>query len=266
MLDRFNRRINSLRISVTDRCNLRCTYCMPAEGVVKFSHRDILSFEEIVNVIEVGIKFGVTKIRLTGGEPLVRKDILQLVSMIAQHKEITDFGLTTNGIYLEEQAQALKNSGLMRVNVSLDAMNPEKYRKITRGGDINKVLRGIKAAQSAGLNPVKINCVVMKSSNEPDAKEVKNFALENNLSVRYIHQMNLETGEFSVVEGGDGGNCHKCNRLRLTSNGKLKPCLFDEHEFDIRQMSIEQAFMAAINCKPERGCINRINHFSNIGG
>lgn len=266
MYDRFNRHINYLRISVTDRCNLRCRYCMPEEGIQLMKNQDILSFEEITEVVRVAVRHGIDKFRITGGEPLVRKDIVTLVSQIAAINGVTDLSMTTNGIFLEELAQALKDAGLRRVNISLDTINPEKFREITRGGNLDSVLRGIKAAKDAGLEPVKINCVVFKTSNEADALEVKEYCKMNNLQVRFIHQMNLENGEFSVVEGGDGGNCRQCNRLRLTANGMIKPCLFDEQEFSVRELGAEKALLNALDCKPLNGCFNRKGNFYNIGG
>jgi cyclic pyranopterin phosphate synthase len=239
---------------------------MPAEGIQLMQHRDILSFEEITEVVRVAVSQGIDKFRITGGEPLVRKDIVTLVSQLASIEGVKDLSMTTNGIFLEEFAQPLKDAGLRRVNISLDTLDPVKFSEITRGGDLNRVLKGIKAAKDAGLEPVKINCVVYKSSNEIDALEVKEFGRMNDLQVRFIQQMNLETGEFSVVEGGKGGNCSICNRLRLTANGMVKPCLFDEQEFSVRELGAEKALLEALNCKPLNGCHNRKGNFYNIGG
>jgi cyclic pyranopterin phosphate synthase len=264
--DRFNRPINYLRISVTDRCNLRCRYCMPKVGIHLMNHKDILSFEEITNVVKIAVSQGIDKFRITGGEPLMRKNIVTLIAMIATVEGINDLSMTTNGIRLKEFAKPLKDAGLQRVNISLDTMNAVKFREITRGGDLNKVLQGIQAAKDAGFEPVKINCVVFKSSNEKDAIEVKEFCKKNDLQVRFIHQMNLQSGEFTVVEGGNGGNCVQCNRLRLTSNGMVKPCLFDEQEFSVRKMGAEKALLGALNNKPLKGCINSKGSFYNIGG
>lgn len=266
MYDRYKRHIHYLRISVTDRCNLRCTYCMPEEGIQLMSHQDILSFDEISDVVRVAVSLGVDKFRITGGEPLVRKDIVALISQISAVEGVKDLSMTTNGIFLEELAQPLKDAGLHRVNISLDTLNAEKFKEITRGGDLNRVLRGIEAAQFAGLDPVKINCVVMESSLEEDALAVKEFGRKNNLQVRFIHQMNLETGEFSIVEGGNGGNCHQCNRLRMTANGMVMPCLFDEQQFSVRELGAEKALLGALDCKPLNGCLNRKGSFYNIGG
>ncbi|MEI6695578.1 MAG: radical SAM protein [Bacteroidota bacterium] len=266
MLDNYNRSLNYLRISVTDRCNLRCTYCMPEEGVTLLPHSDILSFEEIKEVVMEAVKLGVEKVRITGGEPLVRKDIVVLIKMLASIKGIKDLSMTTNGILLSQYAAALKNNGLQRVNISLDTLDQNKFNEITRGGDIEKVKQGIFAAKEAGLFPIKINCVIKDSSQESDAKVVQEFCLQNELEARFIHQMDLKTGHFAIVEGGDGGDCENCNRLRLTADGKIKPCLFNNLEFDIRKMGIKQALMAAASQKPECGSFNAINHFNNIGG
>jgi GTP 3',8-cyclase len=266
MFDRFNRKINYLRISVTDRCNLRCTYCMPEEGIRLLSHSDILSLEKMAEVVSVAVDMGITKVRITGGEPLVRKGVVDLVKMISEIRGVEDFGLTTNGISLEEFALPLAEAGLHRINISLDTMDPEKYGLITRGGDITKVLKGIEAAKKAGFKPVKINCVVRNSSQEPDALSVKEYAVQNGLEVRFIHEMDLENGCFTVVEGGEGGDCHKCNRLRLTANGFIKPCLFNDIEFSIHESGIRGAIGKAITFKPEKGSCNRVNRFHNIGG
>lgn len=266
MYDRFKRKINYLRISVTDRCNLRCIYCMSDTEIKLFRYEDILSFEEIVEIVKVVVKFGINKIRLTGGEPLVRKDIVKLVEMIAKIDGINDLAMTTNGILLKHYAKPLALAGLHRVNISLDTVNPQKYYEITHGGDITEVLDGIRSAKNAGLSPIKINCVVRNHSAETDAKEVEKFCKENNLQVRFIRLMNLETGNFTIVEHGDGGNCNKCNRIRLTANGIFKPCLFSNIGFSVRKLGIEEAFKSAIESKPEYGTINPTDRFYNVGG
>jgi len=266
MLDKYNRKINYLRVSVTDRCNLRCRYCMPECGVEWIEHDNIIRYEEIIAVIKYGIEKGINKVRLTGGEPLVRKGILELVKELANLKGIKDLAMTTNGVLLQEYAEHLAKAGLHRINISLDTINPEKFKQLTRGGDINTVFKGIEAAKKAGLFPVKINCVLGEFTNENDAKEVRAFCLNNGLESRYISEMSLSEGHFGIVEGGTGGDCEHCNRLRLTSNGKLKPCLFSDLEFDIRTLGIEKAFAMAIGAKPEKGCKNHTNYFNNIGG
>lgn len=266
MYDTYNRKINYLRISVTDRCNLRCVYCMPAEGIQLLRHKDILRFDEIVEVTKVAVSLGVNKVRITGGEPLVRKSIVDLVQSLGEIRGIDDLAMTTNGILLPKYARPLAQAGLQRVNISLDTLDPAKYRLITRRGNLKDVLSGIDAAMKAGLLPVKINCVVQKNSNEPDAQQVRAFAEGLGLQVRFIPQMNLETGEFGVVEGGEGGRCGSCNRLRLTSDGKIKPCLFSDLGYDVRELGAREAILRAVINKPRSGSVNHVNHFSNIGG
>jgi cyclic pyranopterin phosphate synthase len=227
MFDSFNRKISYLRISVTDRCNLRCRYCMPEEGIKLLRHEDILTFDELAGFTETAVKAGISKVRITGGEPLVRKGILSLVKMISGIKGISDLSMTTNGTMLAEFAADLKK---------------------------------------AGLNPVKINCVIRKSEQEEDALAVGEFCRGNGLEIRYIKEMDLERGAFSTVTGGSGGNCPMCNRLRLTSVGKLKPCLFSDIEYDIKELGYENALKMAVEMKPERGLTNLNNEFYNIGG
>lgn len=266
MYDGYNRNIHYLRISVTDRCNMRCVYCMPAKGVTLLERKDILSFEEIASFTRIAVAKGIDKVRLTGGEPLVRKNIVQLVRMLAGIEGIQDLSLTTNGILLKRLAKPLKGAGLHRVNVSLDAIDPERYRDITRGGDVRKALKGIDAAEKEGLLPIKINCVVRGSSDEQDAVGVRAFCERRGFGVRFIHRMNLETGEYRVVEGGTGGDCAACNKLRLSSDGNLRPCLFSDLSFNVRELGADEAIRLAIGSKPERGTQSSRNRFHAIGG
>lgn len=266
MYDSYKRKINYLRVSVTDRCNLRCTYCMPAEGIKLLSHKEILSFDEIIDTVKYGVEHGINKVRITGGEPLVRHGIVELIAMIAKIDGITDLAMTTNGILLPKYAADLVKAGLQRVNISLDTLDSEKFKTLTRVGSLNEVLEGINTAQSAGLNPIKLNCVIKKSSSEPDAQSVAKFAKDNGLQVRFIPEMDLGKGEFGIVEGGEGGNCTICNRLRLTANGLLKPCLFSDLAFDVRKLGIEEAYNQALIKKPLSGHKNSTGNFYNIGG
>ena len=239
---------------------------MPEGGVTLLRHEDILSFEEITEVTHTAVSMGITKVRITGGEPLVRKGIVSLIEQIAQIPGINDLSLTTNAVLLKEFAPGLAKAGLQRINISLDTLDADKYAEITRGGDIRQVVKGIVAAQKAGLYPIKINCVINNSSAEPDALGVKEFCQNTGLQVRFIHRMHLNTGRFSVVEGGTGGDCAQCNRLRLTANGKIKPCLFNDLEFDVRKLGAKEAIEQAIACKPECGTYSNNNHFHSIGG
>ena len=265
MLDRYNRNITYLRVSVTDRCNLRCVYCMPEGGMDILKKDEILSIEEIVEVIKAGAELGIEKIRLTGGEPLVRNGIVELVRLISEIEGIKEVTMTTNGILLSRYAEALKTAGLNRVNISLDSVSPEQFKKVTRGGNLENAIAGIRAAKAAGLTPVKIN-VVKLSNEKQDLTALKEFAVREGAQVRFITQMDLRTGEFQQVEGGDGGNCVICNRLRLTANGMIKPCLFSNREFGIREYGIKEAFLKALNAKPKKGAVNPIGSFYNIGG
>jgi len=239
---------------------------MPEDGIKLLPHDDILNFDEIRDFTEVAVAYGVTKVRITGGEPLVRKGIINLVRMISEIGGIKDLSMTTNGVLLKQFADELHAAGLHRVNVSLDTINPEKFRKITRTGNIQDVFEGIEAAKKAGLLPVKVNCVIKVSRDEAEVQDVTNYCKDNSLDIRYIRQMDLVKGNFSTVEGGSGGACSMCNRLRLTSNGKLKPCLFNNIEFDIRELGFDKALKMAIELKPEYGSRNETDSFYNIGG
>ncbi len=266
MYDRFNRKIDYLRLSVTDRCNLRCSYCMPCDGVKWLKHDNILSYEEITEITSYLVKQGISRVRLTGGEPLVRKDIVTLVKMISAIEGITDLSMTTNGILLPAMAADLKKAGLNRINISLDTLDSNVYQNITSKNELGNVLDGIQAALEAGLWPVKINCVDGFHNSSKDIDDVRAFGHNKGLAVRIIRQMNLESGIFTIVEGGTGGHCESCNRIRLSSDGKLKPCLFSDLEFDVRSPGIEKAFQMALEHKPARGISNCKNTFNQTGG
>jgi len=239
---------------------------MPAEGVQWKKREEILSFDEILNVVKIGARLGIKKVRLTGGEPMVRKDLPELVRMISAIPEIEEIGMTTNGVFLPQYAHELKAAGLNRVNISLDTLNPEKFKKITRLGNLDDVLKGIDAAIDAELFPVKINFVRIKGENEEDEEAVRAFCKEKDLKIRFIRQMDLRTGEFYTVEGGEGGICNICNRLRLTSDGFLVPCLHSNQRFNIRESGIEEAYRQAVLNKPKTGYGTTTHEFSNIGG
>jgi GTP 3',8-cyclase len=266
LYDRFGRKIEYLRISVTDRCNLRCEYCIPPDGVRLVSHDDILRFEEIVAFVETAVLHGIKKLRITGGEPLLRRGIVDLVAMFAQIGGIDDLAMTTNGTILEKFAPVLKRAGLHRVNISLDTLDAEKFRNSTKGGNIQDVLDGIFAAKNAGLAPLKLNCVVEQNACEPDALEVAEFGGRYGFEVRFIKKMDILKGIFHIVDGGTGGNCMICNRLRLTSDGLVKPCLFSDIAFSVRELGAEKALLAAVAAKPEFGKLGSHNCFYNIGG
>ena len=332
--DNYQRTINYLRISITDRCNLRCIYCMPSKGLPPIEHKDILRYEEIVRILRIAVNIGVTKIRITGGEPLVRKNITYLVSSIKNIEGIKDLSLTTNGVLLEQYAEELAYAGLDRVNISLDSLIPDRYREITRGGDIDIVLKGIEAAQRAALIPIKINMVPIRGINDDEIQEFAKITLKAPYQVRFIEFMPFGTEKMwrpekfipseeikSIVEhigpltpvklrkSGpaqyfrfDGATgvvgfisplsnhfCRECNRLRLTADGKLRPCLFSETEIDLKpalrgstpDAEIERLIKLSIEAKPDghniriqdAGLITQINgrrdcrkSMSRIGG
>ena len=266
MYDSYNRHITYLRISVTDRCNLACKYCMPEQvkGVMRGS--EIQDFEEITHIVRTLAPLGVSKIRLTGGEPLVRKGLDELIRMLSGIDGISEITMTTNGLLLAGMAHKLALAGLDRVNISLDTLDPDRYREITRGGDIRRVKAGIDSALKAGLNPLKINCVITPDTTSDEIEKLKEYCHSNDLGLRFIRQMNLGTGKFWKVEGGEGGHCRICNRIRLTADGRFIPCLFSEKEFSIREHGIEGAFTRAIQQKPEKGRVNSRNTFYSIGG
>jgi cyclic pyranopterin phosphate synthase len=301
ILDSFGRSINYLRISVTDRCNLRCIYCMPPEGVPQMPHSEILSYEEIRTVVRAAAELGINRIRVTGGEPLVRAELSKLVKMLSQIVGIQELSLTTNGTLLKKHALELKQAGLSRVNVSLDTLKADKFQRITRRGKLQDVLEGIEAAKYAGLEPVKINTVVMRGINDDEILDFARMTCEEGWHVRFIELMPFKgvaevvpsvelrqhisslgklepcasiTGNGPAVYyrlAGAKGTigfispltelpfCSRCNRLRLTPNGRLRPCLLDEDEIDLKMplrnnASIEELkhlILKAVASKPE---------------
>ena len=192
LTDTFGRIHNNLRISVTDRCNIRCFYCMPADDVQFLPREDLLTFEEIERVVRIGVSLGINRLRLTGGEPLVRRDLPILVRKLAQIPGILDIGLTTNGILLAEQAQQLRDAGLRRLNISLDALDPEVFRRVTRRDGYEKVLEGIEAARAAGFSPIKLNAVSVRGLTEDQIVPFGQLARETHTIVRFIEFMPLD--------------------------------------------------------------------------
>ena len=216
LFDSFGRGINYLRISVTDRCNLRCIYCMPPEGVHWIPHSEILSYEEISAIVQIAAELGINKIRLTGGEPLVRAGLPKLVGMLSQIEGIDEVSLTTNGTLLKKYALELKHAGLSRVNVSLDTFKADRFREITRLGELKDVLDGIEAAKDAGLYPVKINTVVMRGINDDEVLDFANMTHKEGWHVRFIELMPF-SGIAQFVPSGE-------LRRRIRSLGPLEPC------------------------------------------
>lgn len=297
MKDTFEREITYLRISLTDLCNLRCVYCMPPEGVAKRTHDQILSLEEIGEIARAAAELGVTKIRLTGGEPLVRRGILSLCRELRRIPTLRELALTTNGLLLPGMAAELKKAGVDRVNISLDTLDPDKYRRITRGGRLEDALAGIRAAWDAGLTPLKLNCVLIGGFNDDEIPALAALTEREPVEVRFIELMPMgHTTEFGpeaylpceavldrlpglepeaetqtgVAERfrlpGASGTiglirplsrcfCAQCNRIRLTADGCLKPCLHSREELSVRGLhgeALRRQLEKAIRHKPEQ--------------
>jgi cyclic pyranopterin phosphate synthase len=191
MVDKYNRNINYLRVSVTDRCNLRCIYCMPAEGISCLRHEEILNYEEIHRIIRIATQLGIRKVRLTGGEPLVRKGITGFVQSLSTISTLEDISMTTNGILLEGFAEELFHAGMRRINISLDSLDAEKYRQITRLGDLQTVLRGIEKARQTGFSPIKINIVAIKGFNDDEILDFARLTFDHPFQIRFIELMPL---------------------------------------------------------------------------
>jgi len=268
MLDPFDREITYLRISVTDRCDLRCIYCMPENGVPLKNHGDILSYERIEAFAEEAVRMGISKIRITGGEPLIRRNIETLVSKLSSLDGLGELTMTTNGTRLKEMADKLKEAGLDRVNISLDTLDADEYRRITRGGDLGCVLQGINAAVRAGLVPVKINMVIRADTTPGEVENMQRFCNEKSLSLQTIMHFSLyDRRDLSERFHTDRPpKCRECNRLRLTADGFLKPCLFSEDEIEVDFDDIRGSILRAVARKPKNGSSCRSRSMCQIGG
>jgi cyclic pyranopterin phosphate synthase len=270
LLDPYGRRIRYLRISVTDRCNNRCIYCMPEEGVPLKSHDDILSYEEITRIAEGAASLGFERIRLTGGEPLVRRRIEELVSMLASIDGLDEISMTTNASLLtREKARLLKAAGLSRINISLDTLDSERFGAITRCGNIDDVLAGIDAALEADLRPVKINMIVFEETTWDDIEQMRAFCGDKGLLLQTIKQFSLydrEEDPARDISCDRPKPCGLCDKLRLTADGYLKPCLFSDKEIRVDHDRIELSLRKAVAEKPQKGtcCSNRL--MCQIGG
>ncbi|MEN6477647.1 MAG: radical SAM protein [Rectinema sp.] len=265
MLDSFGRDIGYLRISVTDRCNLRCVYCMPAEGVRLLRHEEILSYEEIYLVAKAAAGLGFRKIRLTGGEPLARKGLPELVAMLASIESLETLAMTTNGTLLAPVAKGLAERGLDSVNISLDTLDPERYRRITRGGRIEDAIAGIQAALDAGL-PVKLNVVALGDSMEKDFDEMRRYAARVGASVQFIAQYRLDEEKRDGVGFDRPPKCASCDRLRLLADGSLRPCLHGNVSVRVDFADIEGSIRRAVALKPVRGHVCDGLEVGQIGG
>lgn len=299
--DNHGRSINYLRLSVTDRCDMRCRYCMPAEGVDKLKHSDVLSYEELLLLARAAVGIGIEKIRVTGGEPLVRKGVVEFLGRLAELPGLKQLVLTTNGQLLAGMADDLKRVGVQRLNVSLDSLSPELFTQITRNGDLRRVLAGLDAAERVGL-PIKLNMVVMRGVNDHEISDFAALTLEKNYSVRFIEYMPaiqdqdwqslvvpgaeiLQTlaekyaftpvirgelagpaqefkiagalGNIGVITALSGHFCADCNRIRTTSSGKVRNCLFATEEYDLKPLlaagqieAVQHQLRQLVCCKP----------------
>ncbi len=293
MIDSYGREISYLRLSVTELCNLRCQYCMPESGVVKKCHEDMLTEEEMVDVAYAAASLGIKKVRITGGEPLIKKNIVSICDNIASVPGIEELCITTNGILLPELAKPIKEAGVSRVNISLDTLDEEKYAQITRCGKLKDAFAGLEAALDAGFDRVKINTVLLGDLNENEILSLAQLTLHYPIDVRFIELMpmsgNVDLKEYSYIQTqkvlealpdaipvktdliaslyalpnakGQIGLisplshefCGRCNRIRVTADGKVKPCLHSEAEFMLKGLSREkmaEQMKQAIACKP----------------
>ena len=304
MVDRHGRQINYLRLSVTELCNLRCRYCMPEDGICKKKHSDILTQEEMLHAVEAAAQLGVTKLRITGGEPLIKKNILSICEQSAAVKGIREVCMTTNGVLLPQYANDLKDAGVKRINISLDTLDANKYAHITRLGTLSQAMAGLHTALETGFEKIKINAVLIGGFNDDEIVTMANLTKQYPVDVRFIELMPIQNhDEFpqtafipcrkviehlpdAVPQSSDGSTarlyrlpgalgsigllspvsdhfCASCNRIRLTADGKLKPCLHSRDEFSIKGLSREEMlpqFRRAILAKPS--CHGELSHTS----
>ena len=310
LIDTYNRKIDYIRISVTDRCNLRCIYCMPSDGVREITHSEILTHEEIIHILSIATNLGIKKVRITGGEPLVRKGLPYLIKTISNLGAIEEISLTTNGVLLKRFAKELKEAGLNRLNISLDSMDPKRYEEITKGNNLSDVWEGIRAAEELGFSPIKINMVPIRGFNDNEIKEFAALTFNKPYHIRFIEFMPTGAkdiwskekyistkelkeaisglGELKPIKNEWGSGpaknfkllnakgvigfisavsdhfCAGCNRLRLTSDGKLRPCLFSDSEVDLKKAlregcdddELQRLLLLGLQIKPEKHNIN----------
>ena len=324
LTDSHGRTINYLRLSVTDRCNMRCFYCMPPEGVVKKGHDAVLSYEELLLIAETAIGLGIEKIRITGGEPLVRAGIVDFLAQLGRIPGLQHLALTTNGLFLAGMAAGLYRAGVQRLNVSLDSLNPQTFSNITRGGDLGGVLDGLTAAEKAGFPPPKINCVIMRGVNDCEILDFAGMTLTHGNSIRFIEYMpavkeegwqrycisgseileriacrytleQVDKGAFSgpsrdfripgaqgsigIITAVSGHFCSECNRIRVTSTGQAKGCLFSDEKTDLlpwlrppNREILAGVLKGIVSGKPERHGISQDGYahknftMSQVGG
>lgn len=280
LIDRFHRHINYLRISITDRCNLRCGYCVPRETIPKLSHQDILTYEEILRIVRVGTRMGISKIRVTGGDPLVRKGVYRFLKDLADLPGIDDVSLTTNGVFLRDNIHRIADAGIKRINISMDTLNREKYKKLTGFDYFDRVWEGIENARELGFSPIKLNVVALRDINDDELTDLAALSYTRSYHIRFIEYMPIGTrdlndpsplltpeikerieqlgtltpvkgrnydgparrfklkgakGEIGFISAMSHHFCDTCNRLRLTADGQLRPCLLSDLQEDIKK-------------------------------
>ena len=309
--DSFGRIINNLRISVTDRCNFRCRYCMPEEGLSWLKRDELLTFEEITRLVKILANLGVSKLRLTGGEPLLRKELSVLVAMLSRIPGIHDIALTTNGFFLAEQANDLVSAGLTRINVSMDSMDPQIFSMMVRRDYLHNVLEGLEIVERLSLRPIKVNVVLIRGINDHEIESFARLARTKPFVIRFIEFMPIGAddgwsidkvipsheiierinamgnklvpveyhgsqpadryrfsdgmGEIGFISSVSEPFCSSCNRIRITSDGKLRTCLFSLHETDLKKSirnnvsdeMIQEQILVAVQSKEEGHLINR---------
>jgi len=294
MQDKFGRTITYLRLSVTDLCNLRCKYCMPEKGICKKHHDEMLSEDEMVLAVEAAASIGIKKIRITGGEPLVKKNILSICERVSKVSGIDELCVTTNGIMLKNYAKGLLEAGVQYINISLDTLDAEKYKEITRGGDLHKVLEGIEEAIKVGFKKIKLNAVLINGFNDDEIRQLAELTIDKPIDMRFIELMPMidtafdenayvpvtkvldvlpelevlkvdgvaklykfpnSLGSIGLISPVSDNFCASCNRIRLTADGKFKPCLHSSDEFSIKGLDfagILEQTKNAVLAKPEK--------------
>jgi cyclic pyranopterin phosphate synthase len=325
LIDEYNRHLNYLRLSITDRCNLRCIYCAPGGMVPKLSHDDVLRYEEILRIIRIGVQLGITKVRLTGGEPLVRNGVYDFIKDLVSVEGLVDVSLTTNGVLLKDNIEKIQSAGIKRINISLDTLNKEKFKLITGYDVFDNVWQGIVKAYELGFHPIKINAVALKGFNDDEFLDLAKLSFTYPFHIRFIEYMpignplmknedyiladdirsRLESlgdlvpvqkrlldgpaerfkfkgaaGEIGFIRPMSHHFCGECNRLRLTANGQLRPCLLSDRKEDLRSplrsgcsdSELAEVFFRAIRHKHEwhhfgPGNKNRVmDQMTGIGG
>ena len=303
LIDPCNRHLNYLRISITDRCNLNCIYCVPRDLVPRISHDEILTYEEIIRLVRIGTKLGITKIRVTGGEPLVRKDVVGFLSELSKIETLSDLSLTTNGVALKDNLIKIKSAGIKRINISLDTLKRSKFKKITGVDLFDQVWQGIEMALEMGFHPIKLNTVALNGINDNELADMARLSFDYPFHIRFIEYMPIgesqmgngplllapeikkrisvlgklipirasendgpaqryrfegAAGEIGFIHALSHHFCDRCNRLRLTARGQLRPCLLSDHHEDIKgpmrrgcsDEELAQIFFKAVHHKP----------------